>query len=126
MNNYWLRRRWVDGRTGHATYLMFTLTLTNFILIAYRFLLEKDPLFEKLISDLWLFGLIFLISYMPISIIIGFWHRKTQLSVENSIKYLENPYFSKMFRIMLDVQTGKASKEEMDEFRKILLNIEKK
>ena len=126
MNSYWLRRRWVDGRTGHATYLMFALTLANFVLITHRFLIEKDPLLEELISDLWIFGLIFLISYIPVSMIIGFWHRKTQLSVENSIKYLENPYYSKMFRVLLDAQTGRASKEEIDEFCKTLSDIEKK
>ena len=126
LNNYWTRRRWVDGRTGHVIYLMFPLTFINFVLIAYRFFIEGDPLFEELISNLWEFGLVFLISYIPISIIIGFWHRKTQLSVENSIKYLENPFYSKMFRVLLDVQTGRASKEEIEKFSKILADIEKK
>ena len=105
---------------------MFPLTFINFVLIAYRFFIEGDPLFEELISNLWEFGLVFLISYIPISIIIGFWHRKTQLSVENSIKYLENPFYSKMFRVLLDVQTGRASKEEIEKFSKILADIEKK
>ena len=90
MNKNWIRIRWMDSRSGTSIYLLFGLSLTNFILISYNFLLEKDPLFDGLISDLWIFALIFLISYVPISIIIGFWHRKTQMSVENSIKYMEN------------------------------------
>ena len=116
----------MDGRTGHTIYLMFPLTLVNFVLVAYRFLIEGDPLLEELISSLWEFGLIFLISYIPISIIIGFWHRKTQLSTDNSIKYIENPLYSKMFRVLLDAQTGKATKEEIEKFNKTLADIEKK
>ena len=73
-----IKRRWYDGRTGTTTYLLFGLTLMNFILIAYRFLIEKNTLFENLISDLTIFSIIFIVTYIPISIIIGYWHRKTQ------------------------------------------------
>ena len=125
MKYYGLRRRWVDGRSGHSIYLMFTLTFANFVIISYRFLIEKDPLFEEIFGNMWVFGLIFLVTYIPISIIIGYWHRKTQLKVEITMKYLESPFFAKMFRILLDAETGKASKEEIEEFKKILSNIEK-
>ena len=126
LDSYWFRRKWYDGRTGSSTYLLFGLTFLNFIIIAYRLLLEKDAISKELIPDLWVFGLIFLITYIPTSIIIGFWHRKTQLSVENSIRHKESPFFCKMIRVLLDVKTGKASKEEIEEFRKVLSNIEKK
>ena len=103
---------------------MFPLTLLNFVLVSYTFLIEGDSLFGELISNLWRFGLIFLISYIPISIIIGFWHRKTQLSTDNAIKLIGNPLYAKMFRVLLDTQTGRASKEEIEKFRKKLSNIE--
>jgi len=111
---------------GTSAYLLIVFTFLNFILIAYRYLLEEDLMIAELISNLWVFGLIFLITYIPISIIIGFWHRKTQLSVENIIQHKEGPFFSKMMRVLLDAKTGKASKEEIEEFRKMLLDIEKK
>ena len=126
MNKNWIRIRWMDSRSGTSIYLLFGLSLTNFILISYNFLLEKDPLFDGLISDLWIFALIFLISYVPISIIIGFWHRKTQLKVDTTLAMYQNPFTAKMFRTILDVQTGKATTEEIEEFRKLLLKIEKK
>jgi len=126
MNDYWFRRRWVEGRSGHSIYLMFGLTFVNFVIIAYRFLIEKDPVFEEIFESMWIFGLIFLVTYIPISIIIGYWHRKTQLKVEITLKYLEAPFFAKMFRVLLDTETGKANKEEIEEFKKILSNIEKK
>ncbi len=122
----WIRRRWWEGRTGNSVYLMFVLTLLNFILITHRFLIEENVLFEDLISDLWFFGIIFIITYIPISILIGYWHRKTQWKVELTLKLLQNPMVAKMFRVMLDVQTGKASKEEIEELGNILKEIEKK
>lgn len=126
MNNYWFRRRWMEGRAGHTMYLMFSLTLINFILISYRFLIEEKNFFGEMISELWVYGLILFVCYIPVSIGIGFWHRKTQYKVERSIKDLENPLLMKMFRVWLDTETEKATKEETEEFRKLLKKIEKK
>ena len=122
----YIKRRWFDGRTGTTTYLLFGLTLMNFILISYRLLIEENTLFENLISDLTMFSVIFIVSFIPISIIIGYWHRKTQWKVELAIKQLENPMNAKMFRTILDVQTGKASDKEIREFREFLTKIESK
>ena len=124
--SYVIRRRWMDGRTGHATYLMFALTLMNFILISYRFLIEEESAYESLISNLTTFSIIFIITYVPVSILIGYWHRKTQWKIELAIKQLENPMIAKMFRTILDVHIGKASDDEIKEFRKFLVKIEGK
>ena len=121
-----IKRRWFDGRTGTTMYLLFALTLMNFILISYRFLIEENTLFENLISDLTMFSVIFIVTYIPISILIGYWHRKTQWKVELALKQLENPVNAKMFRTILDVQTGKASDKEIEEFREFLTKIERK
>ena len=126
MLDFWFRRRWADGRVGHSVYLMFALTFVNFVLISHRFFLEEDPLFGELFSNLWIFALVFLITYIPISILIGYWHRNTQLSIETTLKYLESPLFAKMFRALIDVETGRASKEDIEKFRKRLTDIEKK
>ena len=121
-----IKRRWFDGRTGTTVYLLFALTLMNFILISYRFLIEGSPLFANLVSDLTIFSIIFIITYIPISILIGYWHRKTQWKVELALKMMENPLNAKMFRTILDVQTGQASDQEIKEFRALLMKIESK
>ena len=115
---------WYDARTGSTIYLLFVLSFVNFILISYRYLLETNPQTEELFSNLWIFGVIFLVTYIPTSILIGFWHRRTQLSVENYIRQKESPFFCKLIRTMLDIKTGKASDEEIEEFRKMLSKIE--
>ena len=126
MSQGWIRRRWWEFRAGHSVYLIFVLTFINFILISYRLLIEKIPMFQELIPNLSIFVLLFLGFYIPTAIIIGFWHRKTQLKVETTLNMQENPVFAKMFRTMLDVQTGKASDKEIREFRDFLTKIESK
>ncbi len=126
VNEGWIRRRWWEERHGHTTYLIYILTFVNYILITYTFFIEKIPFFQELIPHLWIFVLIFLVSYIPASTIIGYWHRRTQLRVETTIKLLENPLWAKMFRTVMDVQTGKASKEEIEKMRQLLTKIEKR
>ena len=126
MKDGWGRRRWWEFRQGHSIYLVFALTFINFILISYRLLIEKITIFKELIPDLWMFALIFLIVYVPAAILIGFWHRRTQLRVETTMIQQQNPVLATMIRTLLDVQTGKATKEEIDEFRKMLTKIERK
>ena len=121
-----LRKLWWDGRTGHAAYLMLLLAFVNFILITYSYLIEGNAIFENLVSNLWLFSIVFVIFYFPVSILVGRWHTQTQISVEMTMKMLENPIFAKMIRTLLDVQTGKATKEEIEEFRKFVSEIEKR
>ncbi len=126
MNEGWARRRWWEFRQGHSIYLIFILTFVNFILISYRLLIEKVAVFKDMIPELWIFALLFILIYLPAAILIGFWHRRTQLRVENTLVQQQNPVLAKMIRTLLDVQTGIASKEEIDKFRKMLVKIEKK
>jgi len=126
MKQGWIRRRWWEFRQGHSTYLIFLLTFMNFVLIAYRLLIERIPFIQELFPQLWIFVLTFVLVYIPLSIIIGNWHRRTQLRVESTINILENPLWAKMFRTMLDIQTGRASKKEIEKVRELLLSIEKK
>ncbi len=121
--NKWFRKRWLEGRFGHSIYLMYGLTFVNFILIAYRFLIEQDPFFMSMIDNILIFVIIFLIFYIPASIIIGRWHTQNQMWVENYLKRLEDPLLASWFRTLLDTETKKISKGEIEEFRKKLDKI---
>ena len=125
MKEGWVRRSWWEFRQGHSIYLIFVLTFVNFILISYRLLIEKITIFKELIPELWIFALIFISIYIPAAILIGVWHRRTQLRVETTLVNQQNPVLAKMIRTLLDVQTGKASQEEIKEFRNMLTKIEK-
>jgi len=124
MNQNWFRRRWFDFRQGHSVYLIFMLTFANFILIFYRLLIEKVDFFNQIFSELWIFVLAFIGIYIPLSIVIGAWHRKTQLSVEADVVIRQNPLLAKILRTLLEAHTGDISKEEINEMRNLLKRIE--
>lgn len=126
MRSSWLRRRWFDFRLGHSVYLIFILSFSNFILIFHRLLIERVDFLDGFFSELWIFVLIFVVIYFPISIAIGAWHRKTQIKVENEQALLNNPFMARNFRMMIDIMEGKASKDEIEKFREFLTKIEKK
>jgi hypothetical protein len=126
LNQTWLRRRWLDFRFGHSVYLIFALTGANFILIFHRLLIERVEILNEVFSNLWIFTIVFILAYIPISTAIGAWHRRTQLSVESEQTLLNNPFMARNFRVLVDIIEGTASKEEINEFRNLLLRIEKK
>ena len=124
VNKEWIRSRWLEERFGHAYYLMFALTLVNFILISYRYFVEQDSIMQQIVPNLSIFTIILLVFYVPISILIGYWHRRTQLSTENTIKRLEDPLLAHICRIILDTRIGKSSKKEIDELQEFLSKID--
>jgi len=126
MKEGWSRRRWWEFRQGHSIYLIFVLTFINFILIAYRLLIERVSAFKEIVPELWIFATLFIVIYIPLATLIGFWHRRTQLRVETTLVQQQNPVLARMFRTLLDVQTGKATEKEIEEFRKMLKRIEKR
>ncbi len=126
MNSNWFRRRWFDFRLGHSVYLIFLLSFSNFILIFHRLLIERVDFLNNIFSDLWMFILLFVVVYFPIAIVVGAWHRKTQIKIENEQALLNNPFMARNFRMMIDIIEGKASKDEIQKFREFLTKIEKK
>jgi len=120
-----IRKCLLDVRNGSTNYFILLLSMTNFILITYNFLIEDITIFNNLLPNMWLYAIIFASLYFPISILIGRWHTNTQLNVDLTVKMNRDPIYGKMFRTLLDVQTGRASEEEIKEFRKEMREIEK-
>lgn len=81
---------WVYFRSGHGTYLVYTIALSNFVLIFYRLLVEQVSFFNALFPSLTIFGIAFFILYLPIAILIGKWHFKTQLETD----YIEHTKYN--------------------------------
>ncbi len=124
MNETWVRRRWYDFRQGHGMYLVFAMSFVNFVLIFYRLLIEQIDFLEDLFSNLWIFLVIFLALYIPTAVLIGNWHRKTQMRIEHEQSMKQSPLMAKNFRVLLDLLEGKASTKEVEELRKFLKLIE--
>ncbi len=125
MDGSWLKRRWFEFRSGHSMYLTFALTFVNFILIAYRLLVEQVPLLNTLFPNLWMFALLLLIIYFPLAVAVGHWHRTMQLPTESNIGFMASPLFAKVYRIQMQIMQGTANKEEVEEMMNLLKQVEK-
>lgn len=126
MRGSFLRRRWFDFRMGHSVYLIFMMSFANFMLIFHRLLIERVDWLNNLLGNLWLFVALFLLVYIPVAIVVGAWHRKHQMKVETDIGMLNSPLTARFFRIIIDIQEGRASKEEIQQIRSMLKDIEDK
>ncbi len=125
MRSRWIRRRWVDFRQGHNFYLIFLLSFANFILIFHRLLIERIESLNEIFSNLWIFTAFFIVGYIPLAILIGIWHRKTQIKIESEQHFRHNPFMARNFRMIVDMLDGKASKEDVKKFRNLLEKIER-
>jgi len=119
-----VRRRWLDFRNGHSLYLVFLMGFANFILIFHRLFIERIPFLEDIFSSLWGFAIFFVLVYVPIAVLVGFWHKRTQMKVEMEVLTRQNPFVAKWFRVIVDMLSDKASKEEVENLRNLLKSIE--
>lgn len=125
-NMGWIRKRFLEFRTGHAIYLAFAVSLATFVIIAHRLLIERIPFLSQTFGDLTTFTILFVIVYIPIAVLMGQWHYKYQYKVESTVQFMQNPGMLKAFRLILELQTDTADKNDVDAFKKLLKNLEKK
>jgi len=123
---YVVRKLWLYFRLGHGSYVSFTLSFFNFILLAYRFLIEPNLEQFSLIGNLTTFGIVFVIIYVPIAILIGYWHRVTQLKVELDLRFTRNTFLAKIMRTLLDSKLGKVKENEIEKLENYLQKISEK
>jgi len=124
MKYNWIRRRWLNYRHGHGLYLYFALSFANFILIFQRLLIEQVPELNELFPKLWMFALVFILVYFPVAVLVGWFHNRTQMSIEQETYFRQNPFQARIFRMLLDSIDGKLSKDETENFRALLKSIE--
>ena len=115
VKNKYIRRRWLDFRNGHSIYLVFLLTLVNFILIVYNFAILKISFISSFLN-LPLFVVIFFLIYIPAAILIGYWHRRNQYAVENEALLQENWIFAWIAIYQIRLIKGKTMPAEDKQF----------
>ena len=126
MKNNFFRIRWLDFRQGHSIYLAFLIYFADSILIQYALLIEKFPFIDSLLgANLVGFAIIFIALYVPLAIIIGYWHRKSQWTVEVEALFKENKVGAMMWLFVIDLVEGKINEKEKKEMREMLLKITK-
>jgi hypothetical protein len=119
----WVRRRWLDFRNGHSIYLVFAMTFANFITIQYQLLIDQLPYLSDIFNSIWIFAILFILAYVPVSIALGYWHRKSQWKVEQDALFRENKVGAIMWMYVIDLIEGKVSEEDRKLMREALLRI---
>jgi hypothetical protein len=120
-DNSWFKRRWLDFRNGHGIYLIFFLTIAQFVVIQYKLLLDRSPIFHSI--PLWAFTVAFVAIYVFLGEIIGYWHRKTQYNVDNQTHFDQNRIGATLQLFLIDLIDGKITEEEKERMRRYLLKI---
>lgn len=123
MANQFMQRRWLDFRNGHSIYLAFILTFVNFILITYNFAVTRIPILGGIADNILVFTALFIAVYIPAAIIIGYWHRKKQYSVENEAWLRENWVWAWISMYQIRLIEGKATPEETRQVKEYLGTI---
>ena len=91
-----LARYYVYFRRGHSGYLALFVALANFIIIQYRLLIQYIPQLQALFQSLTVFLIAFVLTYFPLTIIVGWLdYKKLIYPREASILAESNPYFKK-------------------------------
>jgi hypothetical protein len=102
------------------------MTFADFITIQYKLVLEKIDIVDTLTGgSIFGFAIFFIALYVPLSIIIGFWHRKSQWKVEAEALFKENKIGATMWLFVIDLIDGKITEKEKQDMRELLLKITK-
>jgi hypothetical protein len=118
-----VRRLWLDFRNGHTIYLVFLMTFANFITIQYALLVDRVPSLSSVFSNLWLFAAMFVAAYVPISVVVGYWHRKSQMKVEQEAFFNENVVQARVWLFMFELIEGNLTEDEKKVMRNMLKQI---
>ncbi|HEX7274470.1 MAG TPA: hypothetical protein VF248_02550 [Nitrososphaeraceae archaeon] len=101
------------------------MTFANFITIQYQLLIDRLPYWAGIFNSIWIFAILFVLAYVPVSIVLGYWHRKSQWKVEQDALFRENKVGAIMWMYVIDLIEGKVAEEDRKLMREALLRITK-
>ncbi|HJR83788.1 MAG TPA: hypothetical protein VJ772_00310 [Nitrososphaeraceae archaeon] len=101
------------------------MTFANFITIQYQLLIDRLPYWAGIFNSIWIFAVLFILAYVPVSIVLGYWHRKSQWKVEQDALFRENKVGAIMWMYVIDLIEGKVDEEDRQLMREALLRITK-
>ena len=99
------------------------MTFANFITIQYQLLIDQLPYLEGIFNSIWIFAIMFILFYVPLSIVLGYWHRKSQWKVEQDALFRENKVGALMWMYVIDLIEGNVSEEDKKLMKEALLKI---
>lgn len=99
------------------------MTFANFITIQYQLLIDRLPYLAGIFDSILTFAILFVLAYVPLSIVLGYWHRKSQWKVEQDALFRENKVGAIMWMYVIDLIEGNVSEDDKKLMRESLLKI---
>jgi hypothetical protein len=89
----WIGKRFWEYRQFYSAYIALFISISNWITIQYRLVLENAPILSSVFNNLWTFLIAAVIIFSVISVLGGHYlHRKRQFRIEQELATEENPY----------------------------------
>ena len=89
----WFGKRFWEYRQFYSAYIALFISISNWITIQYRLVLEQAPVLGSVFDNLWTFLIAAVIIFSIVSILGGHYiHRKRQFRIEQELATEENPY----------------------------------
>jgi hypothetical protein len=89
----WIGKRFWEYRQFYSAYIALFISISNWITIQYRLVLENAPILSSIFNNLWTFLIAAVIIFSVVSVLGGhFLHRKRQFRIEQELATEENPY----------------------------------
>ena len=97
------RDLWIYFKAGHGGYLVYTMSIINFVVIQQRLLIEQIPFLNQWIGNLTTFLFLFVMLYFPTAIAIGYMEYKKG---EVKRRPMLNPYTQDMLHMWIGLNNG--------------------
>lgn len=111
-------RYWTYFRRGHSIYLVFLISFANFAVIQYRLLVSQITWLKILFPSLTTFIIAFLITYVPLAIIIGWLdYRRLAVPIDLTLMARASPFSRDLAKALILIAEGR-NKEAVEILKK--------
>ena len=123
INNGFFQRRFYEFRHGHTTYLIFLISFSQFIMISYALAIERLPALSAIFPSMSSWIAAFVGVYVPAAILIGRFHHRHQVAVDQEAYILQNPRLAWVWLTQSRIARGVATEQEIEQYEAYLQKI---
>ena len=99
---------WIYFRQGHSSYWAFFINFANFIVLQWALLLQNIDFIEAIFGSILVFSITFMIIYVPISIITGWFDfKRGAVPVQKRLGSLSDPWRMDITLVLKLIVEGK-------------------
>lgn len=87
-----MKRRWLEARFGHSTYLIFFIQFAQFIVVTYGLYIQDHAPLNTIFPSVYHWFAFFIATYIPAAVYVGRQHLHKQIPTETRQMTANNPY----------------------------------